>query len=132
MALIGQKTTTAPTMVFVYDLKTGATRSVSPDGAGDMVAVSRDGQKIAALANGGNITIYSLDGTPPMPIEAWDSDYRVVGWLDDGSLVAHQPYVVPSKLERLDPRTGEISPFRTITPIDPAGVPGIIRARITA
>ena len=64
-------------------------------------------------------------------MEPWDSSFRVVGWLEDGSLVAHQPYVVPSKLERYEPRTGKVSPFRTISPIDPAGVAAIIRARIS-
>jgi len=86
---------------------------------------------VAASSAGGIITIFSLDGTEPIRVEPWDSSWRVVGWLADGSLVALQPYVVPSKLERFDPRTRKISPFRTITPLDPAGVPGIIRARLT-
>ena len=131
LALIGAKKASGETTLFVYDMKSGETRPLTSDGAGDMVAVSRDGQRVAASSAGGIITIFSLDGTEPIRVEPWDSSWRVVGWLADGSLVALQPYVVPSKLERFDPRTRKISPFRTITPLDPAGVPGIIRARLT-
>jgi hypothetical protein len=70
-----------------------------------------------------------VDGTEEVRVEPWDSSFRVVGWLEDGSLVAHQPYVVPSKLERYDPRTEKVSPFRTISPIDPRGCrPSSVRA----
>jgi hypothetical protein len=96
-----------------------------------MVVVSMDGQRLAATGPDGIITIYPLDGTEASRIESWGWSFRVVGWLDDGSLVAMQPYIVPSKLERYDPRTRKVSPVRTIAPIDPAGVPAIIRARIT-
>ncbi|HEY3585675.1 MAG TPA: hypothetical protein VGK85_00920, partial [Myxococcaceae bacterium] len=132
LALIGAKTPISTTTLFVYDLKTGEAQPLGSADAGDMVAVSRDGQKVAATSTGGIIAIFPLDGTEPIRVDSWDSGWRVVGWLDDGSLVALQPYVVPSKLERFDPRTRKISPFRTIAPLDPAGVPGIIRARITA
>jgi hypothetical protein len=132
LALIGAKTASTGTTVFVYDLKTGEARPLGKGVAGDMIAVSRDGQKVATASTGGIITIFALDGTEPVRVESWDSTWRVVGWLDDGSLVAMQTYVVPSKLERFDPRTRKIAPFRTIAPIDAAGVPGLIRARITA
>jgi Tol biopolymer transport system component len=131
LALIGAKTATSPTTVFVYDLKTGESRPVTSEGAGDMVAVSRDGQRLAASSTGGIITIFPLDGGEPIRVESWDSSWRVVGWLEDGSLVALQPYVIPSRLERFDPRTRKVSPFKTIAPLDPAGVPGLIRARLT-
>jgi hypothetical protein len=131
LALIGAKTAGGPTGLFVYDLKTGATRAASPEGAGDAVPVSWDGQRLAASGPDGTITAYSLEGKELFRVEPWGSNYRVAGWLEDGSLLAFQPFELPSRLERYDPRTRSVSLVRMLAPIDPAGVAGIIRVRLT-
>ena len=48
LALVGVSKPGAQTMVFVYDLKTGQSRPIAPEGSGDSVAVSLDGQRLAA------------------------------------------------------------------------------------
>jgi serine/threonine protein kinase len=131
LALIGLKTPGARSQVFVYDSKTGETRAIAPEGDGDAVAVSLDGQRLAAVSPAGYITAYALDGTEAFRVESWDSSFRLMGWLEDGSLVAYQPFVLPSRVERYDPHTRKTSLLRMISPIDPAGVEVIIRARIT-
>jgi Tol biopolymer transport system component len=131
LALIGAKTAGGPTGLFIYDLKTGETRAASPEGAGDAVPVSWDGQRLAASGPDGTITAYSLDGKEAFRVESWGSNYRVAGWLEDGSLLAFQPFELPSRLERYDPKTRSVSLVRMLAPIDPAGVAGIIRVRLT-
>jgi Tol biopolymer transport system component len=131
LALIGAKTQGGPTGLFVQDLKTGETRAASPEGAGDAVLVSADGERLAASGPDGTVTAYSLDGKEAFRVERWGSNYRVAGWLDDGSLVAFQPFDLPSRLERYDPKTRSVSLVRMLAPIDPAGVAGIIRVRVT-
>jgi len=131
LALIGLKTPGAPSQVFLYDSKTGETRVIAPEGTGDSAVVSPDEQRVAAVGPDGFITAYTLDGKQSFRVDSWDASFRLVGWLEDGSLVAHQPYVLPSRVERYDPRTRKVSLLRTISPIDPAGVAAIVRARIT-
>ena len=77
------------------------------------------------------ITAWTLDGKEAFRVEAWDSTFRLAGWLDDGSLLAFQPFEIPSRVERYDPRTGKRSLHRVVSPLDPAGVPVNIRARAT-
>src|SRR5262249_6618958 len=132
LALIGAKTPGGVSTLFVYDLKTGETHAASPEGAADAVVVSVDGQRLAASGPDGTLTAYALDGTEAFRVDSWGSDLRVAGWLEDGSLLAFQPFELPSRLERYDPRTRKTSLVRTLAPIDPAGVAGIIRVRVTA
>ncbi|HZJ56416.1 MAG TPA: protein kinase [Myxococcaceae bacterium] len=131
LALIGAKTAGGPTALYVYDLKTGDTRAASPEGAGDTVQVSMDGERLAASGPDGAVTAYGLDGKEAFRVDAWGSNFRVAGWLEDGSLLGFQPFELPSRLERYDPRTRSVTLVRMLAPIDPAGVAGIIRVRIT-
>jgi Tol biopolymer transport system component len=131
LALIGAKTPGGPTGLFVYDLKTGDTRPASPEGAGDTVLASWDGERLAATGPDGVITAYTLDGKEAFRVDAWNTNYRLAGWLEDGSLLAFQPFDLPSRLERYDPRTRSVSLVRMLAPIDPAAVAGIIRVRVT-
>ena len=131
LALIGTKTTGGLSAIYVYDPKTRETRQVAPEDSGDAVAVSRDGTRVAASGPDGVITAWTLDGKEAFRVDAWDSNFRLVGWLDDGSLVAFQPFEIPSRVERYDPRTGKRSLHRVVSPLDPSGVAVIIRARAT-
>ena len=106
LAFVAAKTQGGPTGLFVQDLKTGDTRAASPEGASDAVLVSSDGERLAATGPDGTVTAYTLDGKEAFRVEAWGSNYRIAGWLDDGSLLAFQPFELPSRLERYDPEPG--------------------------
>jgi len=131
LALIGARVPGGKPAVFVYDLQNGGTRLVAPEGSGDSVAVSPDEKLRATLAPDGFVTAYALDGSVAFRVEPWGTDFRLAGWLEDGSLVGFQPFGMPSRLERYDPRTGKTSLVRMLAPLDPAGVTAIIRARVT-
>jgi tRNA A-37 threonylcarbamoyl transferase component Bud32 len=132
LAILGRSSPRSPPRLYVYDTKTGSCQPISPEGVGgDGFAVSWDQRRVAATNPEGIVTAYALDGTEAFRVPAWGTDFKVVGWLRDGSLLAFQPYQLPSRLERYDPRTGKVTLFRMLAPAVPAGVAGIIRARVT-
>jgi len=131
MVLVGAKVPGGTPAAYLYDLSTGGARQVTPEGIWDSVAVAPDGRQVAISTTDGAIVVYSLDGTEAFRVDAWKTNFRVAGWLEDGSLLAFQPFVVPSRLERYDPRSKTTTLHRILAPLDPAGVAAIIRVRAT-
>ena len=66
-----------------------------------------------------------------MSVGDWASSRRVVGWLEDGSLLVHESFALPSRVEPLNPRSRQLTPFASLMPSDAAGVTRVFRARVT-
>lgn len=131
LVLVGAKAPGGAPEAFIYDSSTGGARQITSEGVLDSVAIAPDGRQVATSNTEGAVLLYSVDGAEPLRVDAWASDFRVAGWLEDGSLLAFQPYALPSRLERYDPRSKKTSLVRTLAPLDPAGVAAIIRVRVT-
>jgi hypothetical protein len=55
----------------------------------------------------------------------------VIGWMKDQGLLAFERNVVPAPVVRFDPRTRQVTPYRTLAPLDLAGVPRLSKVLVT-
>lgn len=123
-----------PLRLYRVELSSG---KVIPIGGPTVVrnyAVSPDGREIAMLDAEGRLMIYPLDGTgggrqapvaePVAPLE----------WTPGALIVQHaRSYTeVPARLSRLDLKTGALTRWREIGPVDSTGVNAITRVVLTA
>jgi serine/threonine protein kinase/Tol biopolymer transport system component len=120
--------------LFVQDLAGGAARAISAEGVTfSWDALSPDAQWVAARGPEGTISLYPIEGGPPRPVPGLTREDEPIGWADEGrSLFAYRRGELPARVMRVDVATGHRVPWRVLMPPDPAGVTGIIRARITS
>jgi len=134
VVLLGRARLDEPRHLWLLDTESKQKRLLLPQPVGSdggQLAVSRDQRWVAFEGVDGAINLLGLDGGPPMSVGDWASSRRVVGWLEDGSLLVHESFAVPSRVERFDPRSRQLTPFASLTPSDAAGVTRVFRARVT-
>ena len=86
-------------------------------------AISPDGTRVAALFSSGAAAIVPVDGGAPTRLDKLPPAAVPVAFLDDGvTLVAAVPGTVPAPLYKVDSRTGEAKPWRSIGPANAGGV----------
>ncbi len=108
-----------------------AWRPVTPEGITGPLAVSPDGQLIAANDETGSVAIFGIDGRTPRRLEGESG--RPVHWSADGRLLflsALESF--PARIYRRELASGRVEPWRTIAPADPTGVMFIGRVLISA
>jgi len=117
--------------IFVTGSEAMNARAISPEGVAftTVLAVSPDGQCIAALGVDARPAIFAADGgAPPKTIPGTDVLDIPMRWTADGTSIyisrADGPKTV---LSRLDVATGKRTVVREVKPADPAGVQGILR-----
>ena len=131
IALFG-KMQGGPSRIFVLELGRDEVRPISPElNPGYSIAVSPDERWVAAVEGDGTPTLFPVDGGAPDVLKELGPKYQIVGWLQDGSLLAFERNVLPSTVVRFDLRTREVTPFRTLTPPDAAGVPRLTKVMVT-
>jgi eukaryotic-like serine/threonine-protein kinase len=98
----------------------------SSDGRSVVTQVGRHGE--------GEIRIYAIDGGAPrvVPSRRDPTINRLSGWSADSRfLYFYRVGDVPTQVYRMDVATGELQPWRTIAPPDPAGVLRIHPIQVT-
>jgi hypothetical protein len=95
------------------------------------VAVSPDQRSVAASGSDGTVTIFPLDGGNPDRVSELGNDAQLIGWLEEGSLLAFERSAVPSRVRRFDPRTRAVTPYTTLAPPDLTGVQRLIKVLAT-
>jgi hypothetical protein len=131
VALFG-KTQGGPSRIFLLELGRDELRPISPElNPGYSIAVSPDERWVAAVENDGTPTLFPVGGGAPEPLKELGPKYQVIGWLEDGSLLVFERNVLPSSVVRFDLRTRAVTPFRTLTPPDAAGVPRLTKVLAT-
>ncbi len=118
--------------VFVLNLENGDLRPISPPlPPGFIVAVSPDQKWVAASEADGTPTLYPVEGGRPDHLVELGPRFLVVGWLKDQSLLAFERNVVPAPVVRFDPKTRQVTPWRTLAPPDLSGVPRLTKVLVT-
>ncbi|MCG6924769.1 MAG: protein kinase, partial [Acidobacteria bacterium] len=96
------------------------------------IAISPDGEQLAAIADEGGITLWPVAGGPPRAVPGSELGDRPVGWAEDGeSLWIFRRSEVPAHIDRLEIATGRREHWRALEPADAAGVYSILGVRIT-
>jgi Tol biopolymer transport system component len=119
--------------LYELNIENGEARAISEEGVSPLdVLVAPDGGSIGARSPDLSVKLYPVTGGDPRPMTECGPQDRLVGWNADGSaLFVIQRGVLPAKLFRIDPASGERKLFREIAPSDPTGVDGLTQVRMT-
>ena len=131
IALFG-KTQGGPSRLFTLELGRNQLRPISAElNPGYSIAVSPDERWVAAVESDGTPTLFPVDGGAPDIVKELGPKYQIIGWLQNGSLLAFERNVLPSPVVRFDLHTRAVTPFRSLTPPDAAGVPRLTKVMVT-
>jgi hypothetical protein len=108
---------------FVQKIDDGAPEPLTPLGT-KALAISPDGQWVAATGSGPGIWLYPVSGEgPPRPVSGSKEDDRPAAWTADGkALWVFRRDSVPASVFRLDLEGGQRQLWKTLIPPDPVGV----------
>jgi tricorn protease-like protein len=115
---------TSPLRLYVQDFDGGQPRATTPEGMTfGHIAVSPDGHSVAALGPDSKIAIYPLDGGAARPLAGAETREGIVTWNADGaSLYVYRRFESPARIFKIDVATGRRELWKTIVPIDRAGL----------
>jgi Tol biopolymer transport system component len=112
--------------VWVQDLAGGTPRPAAPENAfygTDAHPVSPDGKWISALGEDGALNLYPIDGGPPQLVPGVLPGEAPLGWTPDGAhLYVFRNGSFPERVYRVDVHTGARELWRSLQPVDPAGL----------
>jgi Tol biopolymer transport system component len=116
------------TRLYVQDLAGGKARAISPDGIVHGLQanpVSPDGKWVAAVAADWQIRLYPIDGGDPRVVRGLSPGLLPIRWSSDGRyLYAVRVDLAPTPIQKVDLESGVATTWRTLAPLDPAGVHG--------
>jgi dipeptidyl aminopeptidase/acylaminoacyl peptidase/predicted Ser/Thr protein kinase len=110
--------------LYLQDVSGGKPRPITPEGVnGTNIAVSPDGRFVASIGPDGKGYLYPSQGGEPSSISGLLPAEQPIGWTQDSKfLYIYRLGEVPAKVYRLDPATGQRTPWKELMPADPAGV----------
>ena len=113
--------------LYVYDLASGKSSPVSPEGVnGTAFVISPDSTLIAGIGPDQKGYLYPVAGGDPQPIRGLNAGEQPITWSPDArSLYIYQPGELPARVYRLDLQTGQRVLWKELMPSDPAGVENI-------
>jgi hypothetical protein len=99
--------------IYLYEIATQKSRALTPEGyriTATGAGVSPDGKLVAVFGPDRKQYLYPLEGGEPTALPI-DPKWLPVGWSDDGgSLFVRQRGQIPAQVERLDLKTGTLTP----------------------
>ena len=111
------------------DIETAAPRPFSAEGINPLPRssspVSPDGRTVASLDADRRITLYPVEGGDPRPLAGAERDETVIRWTPDGSGLYVSRQSLPTRVDIVEVATGRRTPWKTLSPGDPAGVFGV-------
>ena len=120
-----------PLRSYIQDINGGPPKPFTPENTWS-VSVSPDGRLAAAITDGKPISLYPLDGGAPRQVPGSQSTERPVAWSADGkSLWLFRRGEVPAHVYQLEIATGRRQLWKTLSPLDTAGVISIVDFLIT-
>jgi Tol biopolymer transport system component/predicted Ser/Thr protein kinase len=120
--------------IFVTGSEAMNARAISPEGVAftTVLAVSPDGQSIAALGVDAKPAIFPVDGGPPRTIPGTEVLDIPMRWTSDGKAVyVSRAGGQKTVLSKVDLATGQRSTIHEVSASDPAGVQGLLRVYTT-
>ena len=116
---------------YVQDISGGALRPLTPEGT-RALSMSPDSQWVAAIGPEDAVSLWPVGGGAPRFVKGSQRGDRPVAWSADGqSLWLFRRGEVPTRVDRLDIATGRRERWKTLLPLDAAGVYSIIEFRVT-
>jgi hypothetical protein len=111
-----------PSRAYVLDLHAGDPRAVTPEGVVSIRHSAWNGTLLGMAANGTLARYPIIEGEPrALPVHV-PADRSVVRASGDGRFLFLRGAGPPLPIERLDLKTGSLSPFKLLAPDDLAGV----------
>jgi hypothetical protein len=110
--------------LYVQGIDGDAPRAISAEGMSlAFISVSPDGRFIATVGPDRKIAFYPVDGGEPRPLPGAEANEGVVNWNSDGtSLYAYRRFESPARIFKIDVATGRRELWKTIMPVDRAGL----------
>jgi serine/threonine protein kinase/Tol biopolymer transport system component len=112
---------------YVLELNSSRTTPLSPEGVnGTAFAISPDSSFIAGIGPDQKAYLYPVAGGEPTLVAGINPGEQPITWSSDGkSLYIYQPGELPSRVYRLDLKSGQRTLWKQLIPSDPAGVENI-------
>src|SRR5438309_963088 len=117
----------------VYDLQSGKTTAISPEGVhGTAFVISPDSQTVAGIGPDQKGYLYPANGGEPSVIKGLNPGEQPIVWSADGHAVyVYQPGELPARVYRVELQTGQRTLWKQLMPSDPAGVENIVPILLT-
>jgi len=109
--------------IYVESLEDGKARPISPEGVGPRLVASRNGELVAGTNSERRIFISSVAGGDPRPVPGTERDESPAAFsADSRSLYVLRTGEVPAQVFQVDIATGRRTLWKTIEPVDAAGI----------
>jgi len=120
-----------PMRTYRQDISGGKPQPVTPEGITGTL-ISPDSKFLVAADENAKQRLYPLAGGEPKEIAGLGNDDEVIRWgATEDSLYVARPNELPTKVYRLDLRTGRKDLVKELLPSDPGGILGPIRIFMT-
>ena len=120
---------------YVTSLDSDQPRPITPEGysfGSYPHAISPDGKRFATVSSDG-IALFSLNGGEPQPVRGSQPAESPMRWTKDGNaLLVGKRGETACTVSRLDLSTGTRTEWKTVAPVDMAGVVGVACPRLAA
>jgi Tol biopolymer transport system component len=113
----------ARTRAYVLDLSGGPPRPVTPQGIAiisELIALSRDGTRLAAQSPESAFMIYSISGEAAVPVSGLQRGEFPIGWTPGDQALVVRDQQARRRLMAVDPKTGQRTLFRESAQADPS------------
>lgn len=110
--------------LYVQDVAGGKPRAITPEGVSFFTqGIAPDGKSVAARSPEQRILLYPIEPAEPRSIPGISPDDLPIQWTADGrSLYVLAPGGLPARIDIVDVSSGRRTPWKELTPPDPAGV----------
>lgn len=118
--------------LYLLELGEGRPRPLTPEGVTGW-AVSPNGSSIAVRGFDAKVLLYSVEGGSPRELPGITGVETVMGWIDEGLLIARpgEPGSPLGEIYKVDTTSGRQTPWRNILPRDRAGIMALNSFRAT-
>lgn len=118
--------------LYLESIDEGKAKPISPEGVGPRFVITPDGSIIAGIGVDHKVYLYSVNGGEPRPVPGVEPDEVPTAWSGDGrSIFVFRVGQVPARVFQVDVATGKRTLWKTIDPVDAAGISTIGGLMIT-